>query len=114
MDDMTSTPTMQSVIRQSRPAFQQSLLKYLTKSFLLALSLSVAIGHSADAQQATPSPQAQPAPAPKVQPAEVGSPTDPKRGERVPLPVPANPKLPTLFLVGDSTVRNGQGNGAGG
>jgi len=30
------------------------------------------------------------------------------------LPVPADPKLPTLFLVGDSTVRNGQGNGAGG
>jgi lysophospholipase L1-like esterase len=50
----------------------------------------------------------------RVQPAEVGSPTDPKRGQRVPLPVPANPKLPTLFLVGDSTVRNGQGNGGGG
>ena len=28
--------------------------------------------------------------------------------------MPANPKLPTLFLVGDSTVRNGQGDGAGG
>lgn len=52
--------------------------------------------------------------APQVQPAEVGSPTDPKRGERVPLPVPKDAKLPTLFLVGDSTVRNGQGNGAGG
>jgi lysophospholipase L1-like esterase len=52
--------------------------------------------------------------APQVQPAEVGSPTDPKRGERMPLPVPKDPKLPTLFLVGDSTVRNGQGNGAGG
>ncbi|HYJ47088.1 MAG TPA: rhamnogalacturonan acetylesterase, partial [Pyrinomonadaceae bacterium] len=33
---------------------------------------------------------------------------------RKPLPVPANPKLPTLFLIGDSTVRNGQGDGAGG
>jgi lysophospholipase L1-like esterase len=52
--------------------------------------------------------------APQVQPAEVGSPTDPKPRERVPLPVPKDPKLPTLFLVGDSTVRNGQGNGAGG
>jgi lysophospholipase L1-like esterase len=31
-----------------------------------------------------------------------------------PLPVPANPKLPSLFLIGDSTVRNGQGDGAGG
>jgi lysophospholipase L1-like esterase len=27
---------------------------------------------------------------------------------------PANPKLPSLFLVGDSTVRNGQGIGTGG
>ena len=30
------------------------------------------------------------------------------------LPVPANPALPTLFLIGDSTVRNGHGDGAGG
>lgn len=29
-------------------------------------------------------------------------------------PVPANPKLPTLFLIGDSTVRNGQGDGNNG
>jgi len=28
------------------------------------------------------------------------------------LPVPADPKLPTLFLIGDSTVRNGRGEGA--
>jgi lysophospholipase L1-like esterase len=27
---------------------------------------------------------------------------------------PANPALPTLFLIGDSTVRNGRGDGAGG
>lgn len=33
---------------------------------------------------------------------------------RRPLPEPANPKLPTLFLIGDSTVRNGQGDGANG
>jgi lysophospholipase L1-like esterase len=32
---------------------------------------------------------------------------------RRPLPVPANPKLASLFLIGDSTVRNGQGDGAG-
>jgi lysophospholipase L1-like esterase len=51
---------------------------------------------------------------PQAQPAEAGSPTDPKPRERIPLPVPKDPKLPTLFLVGDSTVRNGQGNGAGG
>ncbi len=30
------------------------------------------------------------------------------------LPVPADPALPTLFLIGDSTVRNGQGTGGGG
>lgn len=30
------------------------------------------------------------------------------------LPIPDNPTLPTLFLIGDSTVRNGRGNGAGG
>ncbi|MEO7190865.1 MAG: rhamnogalacturonan acetylesterase [Vicinamibacterales bacterium] len=29
-------------------------------------------------------------------------------------PVPANTQLPTLFLIGDSTVRNGQGDGGGG
>jgi lysophospholipase L1-like esterase len=55
-----------------------------------------------------------PASTPQVQPAEVGSPTDPVHKERVPLPVPKDPKLPTLFLIGDSTVRNGQGNGGGG
>jgi len=30
------------------------------------------------------------------------------------LPEPANPDLPTLFLIGDSTVRNGRGDGADG
>jgi lysophospholipase L1-like esterase len=30
------------------------------------------------------------------------------------LPVPANPNLPTLFLIGDSTVRNGRGDGSNG
>ena len=33
---------------------------------------------------------------------------------RRPLPEPRDPKLPTLFLIGDSTVRNGQGDGGGG
>src|ERR1017187_56382 len=28
--------------------------------------------------------------------------------------LPANPRLPSLFLIGDSTVRNGQGTGTGG
>jgi lysophospholipase L1-like esterase len=30
------------------------------------------------------------------------------------LPVPDNPNLPTLFLIGDSTVRNGRGDGSNG
>lgn len=30
------------------------------------------------------------------------------------MPVPADPNLPTLFLIGDSTVRNGRGDGANG
>src|SRR5262249_32125590 len=30
------------------------------------------------------------------------------------LPRPANPALPTLFLIGDSTVRNGRGDGSNG
>jgi lysophospholipase L1-like esterase len=30
------------------------------------------------------------------------------------LPEPADPRLPTLFLIGDSTVRNGRGDGANG
>jgi acetyl esterase/lipase/lysophospholipase L1-like esterase len=31
-----------------------------------------------------------------------------------PQPGPANPSLPTVFLIGDSTVRNGQGDGSNG
>ena len=51
--------------------------------------------------------QAKPTPAPAVT-------TDPAARARPPLPVPANPKLPSLFLVGDSTVRNGRGDGGQG
>ena len=40
--------------------------------------------------------------------------TDSPRRQRRPLPEPADPRLPTLFLIGDSTVRNGQGDGANG
>jgi len=38
--------------------------------------------------------------------------TDPGRSSNFALPMPANPKLPSIFLVGDSTVRNGRGDGA--
>jgi lysophospholipase L1-like esterase len=47
-------------------------------------------------------------------PVEPGSPTDPAVHAKLGLPTPANPQLPTLFLVGDSTVRNGHGDGAQG
>jgi lysophospholipase L1-like esterase len=43
-----------------------------------------------------------------------GSTTDPSTHAKIGLKLPANPKLPTLFLVGDSTVRNGHADGAGG
>jgi len=42
------------------------------------------------------------------------SPTDPAANARPPLPTPRDPDLRSLFLVGDSTVRNGRGNGANG
>ncbi len=40
--------------------------------------------------------------------------TDPGLNARLNLPVPKDSTLPTLFLVGDSTVRNGHGDGANG
>jgi lysophospholipase L1-like esterase len=49
----------------------------------------------------------------KMAPME-GSTTDPAAHAKIGLKPPANPKLPTLFLVGDSTVRNGHADGAGG
>ncbi|MGD0798670.1 MAG: GDSL-type esterase/lipase family protein [Acidobacteriaceae bacterium] len=85
---------------------------------LAAAALILGVGGAtwrwAGAQQAAEPSGAVGAAKPQVQPAEVGSPTDPGPRQRVQLPVPKDPKLPTLFLVGDSTVRNGQGNGAGG
>ena len=45
-------------------------------------------------------------------PASTAQPQGPRPGR--PLPEPANQKLPNLFLIGDSTVRNGEGNGANG
>src|SRR6201987_2946496 len=50
---------------------------------------------------------------PKNVPME-GATTDPASHVKIGLKPPANPKLPTLFLVGDSTVRNGHADGAGG
>ena len=65
----------------------------------VAVSLVVFLSQSAWAQQL---------------PVEPGSPTDPAVHAKLGLLTPANPHLPTLFLVGDSTVRNGHGDGAHG
>lgn len=62
----------------------------------VVIVLRIALAHG---QQATP---------------PTNSPTDPAVHEKLGLPKPANPRLPTLFLVGDSTVRNGHGDGANG
>ena len=75
------------------------------------------------AQQAAPATQA-PAPAAAQTPATPGAPAGP-RAQRPPqdartqeiglgLTGPANPDLPSIFLVGDSTVRNGHGTGSDG
>jgi len=75
-------------------------IKLQTRSTLSALFLSLAaLLPSALAQApAPPSPQG----------------TDPGVHSNLNLPEAKNPSLPTLFLVGDSTVRNGHGDGANG
>src|SRR5207244_3962842 len=39
--------------------------------------------------------------------------TDPRPSSQIILPEPANAKLPSLILIGDSTVRNGRDDGQG-
>jgi lysophospholipase L1-like esterase len=43
-----------------------------------------------------------------------GEAVEPDRGGNLNLPEPADPKLPSLLLIGDSTVRNGRGDGSNG
>lgn len=57
--------------------------------------------------------QAVAAPSTQAAPATVQS-TDPSLNDKLHLPTPKNAALPTLWLVGDSTVRNGHGDGANG
>lgn len=76
-----------------------SLAQIIIAFFMI--SGAIIYAHAQETPQPTPAPPA-PMVAPGVKP--------PRR----PLPEPANPKLPTLFLIGDSTVRNGQGDGANG
>jgi len=75
----------------------------LTLSFARFAFLTTAFALGAFTIYAQPEPEASPAatPAPAARPA------------RRPLPEPANPKLPSVFLIGDSTVRNGSDDGQG-
>jgi lysophospholipase L1-like esterase len=70
--------------------------------FTLGLALLAGLANIAAPAQTVPSP------ADPVAPFT----TDPTLNARLNLPTPKNPALPTLFLVGDSTVRNGKGDGA--
>jgi lysophospholipase L1-like esterase len=72
-------------------------LKTLSTLGALFLSLAAMLP-SASAQAPAPPPQG----------------TDPGTHSSLNLPEAKNPSLPTLFLVGDSTVRNGHGDGANG
>lgn len=72
----------------------KSILSTLVLSAVVALTVS-ATAFAADA-------------APGTKAADV---TLPKKGR--PLPEPANPGLPSVILIGDSTVRNGQDDGQG-
>ena len=82
-------------MNRTSPSSYRALVTVIVCAFTL-----IALG----AQQASP-----PAPTGAAQP------VDPKADEvRLGLTGPANPKLPSLFLVGDSTVRNGHGTGSDG
>lgn len=75
-------------------------LRYLWACRLLAASVALCLGSCAVASQ-------------KVAPAPGTAPAANARPARRPLPEPANPALPSLILIGDSTVRNGQDDGQG-
>ncbi|MFT4115018.1 rhamnogalacturonan acetylesterase [Silvibacterium sp.] len=72
----------------------------------LALLLAMHAATQAPLQQSSSTPASA-----KTTPAQG---TDPSLHDDNPLPTPKNPALPTLWLVADSTVRNGHGNGAQG
>jgi rhamnogalacturonan acetylesterase len=85
---------------------------------ILNLALMTMFCAGADAQGVAAAPAAQSNPAvtetlgaPGATPVQA---TDPGARVRQPLPTANNPALPTVYLVGDSTVRNGRGDGAGG
>lgn len=74
------------------------------------LSLLPALAAALSAVLSAALPAAAQQPAPQALPAAVN--TDPARAQ-VTLPEPANPALPSIILIGDSTVRNGRDDGQG-
>ena len=66
-------------------------------AFILKLCCAAAVVASSTALAQTPPPAVN---------------TDPRNAQVV-LPEPANPNLPSLILIGDSTVRNGKDDGQG-
>ena len=78
---------------------------------LFCLSIAAQI---AALSQAAPVVQAQPQPSTGGAALSPMQPTDPGAAVRPPLPTPKDSHLPTIYLVGDSTVRNGKADGAGG
>ena len=88
-------------------ARHRQLMRLARRYFPLLLVIALVPASGLGAQTAAPDSTRPPE-------ALVPSPTDPAANARVNLPTPANPALRSLFLVGDSTVRNGQGDGANG
>jgi lysophospholipase L1-like esterase len=90
------------------------------KKILMTLGLALVALSCPDgnAQNVAPPPfppEAQAPPKAEL-PTEAKTPQLPGPGApaRPPLPTPKDPSLPSVFLVGDSTVRNGSGHGSGG
>jgi rhamnogalacturonan acetylesterase len=87
--------------------------KYIA-SFSLAMASFVCMSAKAQNTISAPVAQVQPQAARDGIAASPSLATDPGTAVRPPLPTAKNPNLPTLYLVGDSTVRNGKADGAGG
>lgn len=90
----------------------------MARPISMLFALLISFSSAAHAQQSGAEPvQGRPgASATPVQSTTAPSPqaTDPGVHERPTLLMPKNPALPTLWIVGDSTVRNGHGDGANG
>ena len=101
------------IVRSFRMICLSILLTALCASRAGALSAGAGSSSSNPAALENQDPASQ-ASQPTIPPVPTASPTDPGVMSRPPLPSPADPSLPSLFLVGDSTVRNGRGDGANG